>query len=321
MNEGKFLKLPTQESGNLYAKKGESLSSESFREGFDEIQEEIFSKTSDEALRIKSFEVEKSEEDKRILERSLEAVRNVLRRFGGDHIVVSLPLVHLVKPEYFGKESGELGGEDASYNLQTQFVTVARDNYTTNSKLAIASFHELLHLVSFQRCRLIKSTQENEAEMVVILERNGFDITDKKNPKKTLFYYLTEMVVEKLTKEFTEGIRVEDFFKEEFDYLETQLAERSLERPLGGYMELGLDSTGQEVWHLGEAYVTEVKRFQEMLAEIVNKNSELTLSEEVFDIFAQGLFSGHLLKIARLLEKTYGKGAFRILGEMTAHQK
>jgi hypothetical protein len=39
-----------------------------------------------------------------------------------------------------------------------------------------------------------------------------------------------------------------------------------------------------------------------------------TSTEEVFKVFAEAVLSGRLLELARLIDQTFGKGAFRKLG-------
>lgn len=52
--------------------------------------------------------------------------------------------------------------------------------------------------------------------------------------------------------------------------------------------------------------------------EIYEKNKdEFESEEEIFNLFARATMSGRLLPLARVIEKTYGKGAFRKLGKKT----
>lgn len=55
-----------------------------------------------------------------------------------------------------------------------------------------------------------------------------------------------------------------------------------------------------------------------LIDDLYNKNAGSFASrEEVFNLFARAVMTGRLLSVARLLEKTYGKGSFRELGEKT----
>ena len=57
------------------------------------------------------------------------------------------------------------------------------------------------------------------------------------------------------------------------------------------------------------------KRFNLLLEEICKKNPEFSSTDQVFDIFAKAVMTGKLLKVARLIEKTFGMGSFREIGE------
>jgi len=83
--------------------------------------------------------------------------------------------------------------------------------------------------------------------------------------------------------------------------------------------ELGLDLSLFQIpfteylnLHGGQPYYSERMHLNQIINEIYEKNrADFTESEEVFEVFARASFSGRLLPLARLVEKTYGKGSFR----------
>ena len=87
------------------------------------------------------------------------------------------------------------------------------------------------------------------------------------------------------------------------------------------YQDLGWK--GSFVIHssYGSSYRSERERLYTMLEEIQKANSEeFKSTDEVFNVFARAQLSGRLLPLARLIEKTYGKGSFRKLGKETSIQ-
>jgi len=69
----------------------------------------------------------------------------------------------------------------------------------------------------------------------------------------------------------------------------------------------------------GYGYSEEREKLNALIREIYVKNSESFSSEEdVFKIFAEAVMTGRLLKVARIIEKTFGKGNFRQLGINTS---
>ncbi len=66
------------------------------------------------------------------------------------------------------------------------------------------------------------------------------------------------------------------------------------------------------------SYIKERGKLNRIVKDIFKNNtSDFKSVEEIFDIFAKAAMSGKLLPVARLIEKTYGKGSFRKLGEET----
>jgi hypothetical protein len=62
----------------------------------------------------------------------------------------------------------------------------------------------------------------------------------------------------------------------------------------------------------------EVEQFNDIINKIQQKFPEqFSTQEQVFDVFASAYFSGRLLPVARLIEKTFGSGSFRKIGEET----
>src|SRR3989338_4959424 len=66
------------------------------------------------------------------------------------------------------------------------------------------------------------------------------------------------------------------------------------------------------------SYTNERAGFASLVELLYEKNkNEFDSYEDVFKLFSQAMFKGHLLPIARLIEKTFGKGSFRTIGQKT----
>jgi len=79
----------------------------------------------------------------------------------------------------------------------------------------------------------------------------------------------------------------------------------------------GNDSTGQK-W-VSYPYHEERQQFNSMVDELFEKNKDdFESREEVFRLFAEATVSGRLLPVARLIEKTFGKGSFRLISKKSA---
>ncbi len=63
-------------------------------------------------------------------------------------------------------------------------------------------------------------------------------------------------------------------------------------------------------------YVDERRFFNKLLDRLYEKNKDSFSSrDEIFALFVKGGFGGNIMPVARLVEKTFGKGSFRRLGE------
>lgn len=54
-----------------------------------------------------------------------------------------------------------------------------------------------------------------------------------------------------------------------------------------------------------------------MIDKILERNSEKFQDrEEIFEVFAKGMMTGNILPVGRLIEKTFGNGTLRRIGEL-----
>jgi hypothetical protein len=66
-------------------------------------------------------------------------------------------------------------------------------------------------------------------------------------------------------------------------------------------------------------YHQERQQLNQLVDELYKKNSDSFASrEQVFHVFAEATMRGALLPVARLIEKSFGKGSFRKLAERSA---
>ena len=78
------------------------------------------------------------------------------------------------------------------------------------------------------------------------------------------------------------------------------------------------DGSGGYKW-VSYPYHDERQQFNALVDELYVKNKDdFESREQVFDLFANATLTGRLLTVARLIEKTFGKGSFRMIGERSA---
>lgn len=65
------------------------------------------------------------------------------------------------------------------------------------------------------------------------------------------------------------------------------------------------------------SYGEERENLNLLMDKIVEKNSgKFKNKEEVLMVFAKGMITGNILPLGRLLDRTFGKGIFRKIGEL-----
>ena len=222
----------------------------------------------------------------------------------------SLDFLKFVDPDFYKNKKLDIRGMSHTFY---QFATVKVDKDTSKSQLAAISFHELMHLFSYGRIALKGGTKEGYAD--VYFERSGFNIYEKDDRDSAYLFYLSEAVTSHFDRFFYEKMKKSGLFKEDLWEIRNIYENHSEVPPV---LSTDKDESGEERFVAISSYDYDHKRLMRTLADIRKANpGEFETDEQVFDVFARAHFSGKLLEIARLLEKTYGKGAFRRAAEDT----
>ncbi len=228
-------------------------------------------------------ELEKSERDREILKVATEAVKEMAAEYGRKSFVeLTEDHVHLFPGG--GVEEltkGRLGIGSHSTLLGEVFVD-RRDDLAT----AITAFHELWHTLASHNAIQVKTDGELD------WYRSGFSILSR-DGKTKMFHHLDEALVGHATKRFlNEVLRQRADFSQEIEEIETKDGE--------------IDTTRQR--ELGD--------FLKYLDIVLERNKDDFVDrEEILNMFMNAQVTGNLLPVARLVDGTFGKGAFRKLSE------
>ena len=168
-------------------------------------------------------------------------------------------------------------------------------------------------------------TLRNEDESVSVnIRRSGFSIGTK-DGKRLLFHKLNESVITELEIRFEKAYMAEWSelaieLKARDEYIE-QVAQRGnvpierVRKTVAGVK--GNESMGYK-W-VSYPYHEERQQFNSLVDELYEKNmDDFESREQVFNLFAEATMTGKLLPVARLIEKTFGKGSFGMIGERSA---
>jgi|AntRauTorcE11897_2_1112592.scaffolds.fasta_scaffold34119_1 hypothetical protein len=228
-------------------------------------------------------ELEKTEREIEIIKIATDAVKGMATEYGRENFVeLTDDHIHLF-PDGGVEEltSGRLAIGSHSTVLGEAFVD-RRDDLAT----AITTFHELWHTLASYNAIQVKTDGQLD------WYRSGFSILSR-DGKTKMFHHLDEALVGHATKRFVnEVLRQRPDFTAEIEQIE--------------FGEGEVDSTRQR----------ELTDFLEYLDVVLERNeSEFSDTEEILDLFMKAQVTGNILPVARLIEKTFGKGSFRKLSE------
>lgn len=280
-------------------------------------------------------EKEKTPEQQELIGRINREMRDFLAQYGVGSIQVPTENIHILDKSKFTEEElkkiqQEFGTENGFYSALNQSVVIMKDYDISKLTFLQTLVHELLHLqgfYSYQKSRqesadLTLEKQGDSASMNI--RRSGFSIGTT-DGKILLFHRLNESVITELE------IRFEKTYMMKWPELEIELQTRDVyieqiaqqtSRPIETVKQEVAGVKGDEtLGYKGVSYPyhEERQQFNSLVDELYEKNKgDFEFREDVFKLFAEATMTGRLLTTARLIEKTFGKGSFRVIGERSA---
>lgn len=266
-----------------------------------------------------------------------EKMKEFLTGYGLQFLEIPSRNVHILdksklNPQQLEQLKKRYEGTNGIYLPDKQHIAVF-ENYTANKKLLFAQIliHEMIHVNAFASGQMIQKggLQLTKGDKTINLgiRRIGFEIDSARTGKK-FFYDVNEAITTELTIRFDQNYfsQFQDL-KQEYDEREEAISgvvrrskknKEALEIANLEHREKDA-AGGHEVILRPYSYHSERTKLNKLVSDLYEKNkSEFRSTEDVFILFVKAALSGRLLPIARLIEKTYGRGSFRYLGEKTA---
>lgn len=230
------------------------------------------------ADKIPELELEKTPQDEALIRYSEAAVRDYITKYGKDitgRPEVPLSRIHTLR-EGGVEEFSE--GEKMTAAHSTKLQNILIDQNKSKVQFALHVFHELMHAYSYTA---VQHSTDDTFEPY----RAGFSIYTRDGEKS----YFEDW------DEGTIGLMTERFFKE---FIENN---SQFQKELRNRQE-GFDLSREE----------EKKKLSLLIDDLYERNKEqFSDRAEVENLFINAVINGRLLPVARLVEKTYGKGSFR----------
>jgi hypothetical protein len=291
---------------------------------------EFFKKRFENNEQDSDLEKEKTAEQIEIIARINNEMREFLASYGIEAIEISPQNIHIIDKSKFTEEQlrkieERFGTDNGFFSADKQGIAIMKDYEASKLLFLHTLVHETLHLqgfFSYQKTdpETADFTLKNEDEAASMNpRRSGFSIGTT-DGEKLLFNDLNESIITELE------IRFEKKYMVHYPELETELKAREeytqqiAERrgvPVEKMRE-GVAGMKGDTW-VTYAYHDERQQFNELIDELYKRNkADFESREQVFDLFAKATMTGRLLPIARLIEHTFGKGSFRMIGERTA---
>lgn len=281
-----------------------------------------------EALQGK--EREKTPKELQIISLVNEATNEVRQRYGLENFDIPAKNIHVITEETWPRGKGT-----AVFNSMLQGVAM-REKLSSLAFMKTV-FHEMLHFKSYNAAQITTGENSELAEYrlgLIVCTRDG---------KKIYFVNLNEAVTEEMTRRFvkklwghplftdeikqTRDIAVQHpqaitdsgkpLFDEDTFYAEVQSKKswrESVDR-LFGRSIFGLGITKISIENF--SYQSERKILNTLIDKILERNpGKFQDREEVFEVFARGMITGNILPVGRLIERTFGNGTLRRIGEL-----
>ena len=281
------------------------------------VESEVFDRHS-----VLKGEREKTPEEIEIINAILAKLPEFIKRYSGNPVDLKPDHVHVIDyNKLTDQEKKTIGNVPGRFSTVSQkaLIISKSDNYSA-IKFAQVAVHELIHFNSFQSVGYDKETRklfERRIGFATAIEKDK----DPSDEPYLYFHAVNEAITAELTKRFCE-----EYFSS-IPVLAEDVKKRDESRAKikkGDASEIMTFSNIEEsdgTWHATAEdypYANERKNCWMTMKEIQEKDPDkFKDAEGVFRDFTEAYFSGKFLTVARLVEKTFGKGFFRRIGKNT----
>ena len=279
--------------------------------GVSKEEEEYLQKKARERFEDQSFEElegkeqPKTPEEGRIIKLANSLTDRIREKYGLEGFDIPKDNIHVIdSKQWVGRiKTGGL------YSPSKQAIYIRDDlAYMVFSR---SLTHELLHFKSYN------ALQKRIGEEKFSIYRMGL-ITESRKDETFYFDKLTEAVTEELAKKYISEIWTDPVFEDELKETK-RLKEKYPEYDDEDMYWLGEfeGENGEKIIkHETFAYKEERKDLLLGIEKLFKENSNRFQSkEEVWDIFFKAMLDGKLISLGKLIDKTFGKGSFRKMGE------
>lgn len=225
--------------------------------------------------------------------------------FGAKHLDVSEKNVHIIPADVWSDNEA-----DGIFAIYEQAVLMRG----TKSRIAFIHqlIHEILHFKSYgSLIAAAHHTDEKKKKLLYRHSRLGLRI--RARSRKFLFTLLNEAVTEELAIRLFQQHNIKKLYPQETSQTEKIIRENP--NPENDEVIYAEERAGKL-----SGYMFGYPRSRKALNVLIDKLYERNKStykdrKEIFALFARGMFSGKILNLRNLIDKTFGLGTFVKLGQ------
>lgn len=263
---------------------------------------------------VKDFEREKTEKESNMVKTVLEKLENFMKDMGDPNpLEIRAEQVHFLYSEKIKAANLPLIN---FFDRTRQFIGIC--DLGNNLENMQGLVHEAIHAHSFQGLEIGKDKSVNERRLGIRTKIRG--------GQNYYFEEINEAITEELAIIFDKnylvsvpGLEEELKLRQKFIDAHLQSGDPKVRDSADEIAYIKVNYQKQQLEARGYSYPAKRKKFDSLVEDIFNKNGALFKSEdEVFMLFVQAAMGGRMLDLAKVVEKTYGKGSFRKLGKETA---
>lgn len=270
------------------------------------------------------MEREKTPAEKEIIRLVNEFLNKIRQQCGLQNFEVSENNVHIIKNDRWKaliqKVMPELQGSDVQGFFQGTNEAAILKEQQSILRFADALCHEITHFHSYGSLQLVRLSSEmdkHEKNFSSADYRRGLGINNRliqeQDAQKSKLYFalLNEAVTEELTVRFLEQNKNNPIFQDGFSKI--------AEGPKMAYVANESTSDSPK-FIVGPFHFEERESLRTLIKKLEQQNTEINQTE-IFDLFVKAYFTGNILPLSRLIEKSFGKGTFRKIGEIADYKE
>ncbi len=274
-----------------------------------------------EVLRVIFFEREKKDEEVYLINHANRLTNQLRNNFNKPDLNIPADNIHIIPSDVNWPK--ELGDNTESYYISLGQLIVLREpeiKQLKNSKTIFLKnlIHEMIHFKSYGSIKRL----ENSSEYNVY--RSGLKSFKRENEFIGHFGILDEGVVEELTIKAIEDSKDLPLIKNEFEQtkrykkvLEAEKTEDGQELINGDELFINFDQDEESLQIVCNGKVRERKILNQLIEKIYEKNqSQYKNKNEIFEVFVTAEMTGKIIKLGRLLDKSFGKKTFRKIADI-----